>query len=603
MQKMIICIFVLILMHLAETGSRAGENAAVLPGSPAPTPDVAVKKKPVSGIHVGEPQYISPAGLFFVSPYTDLSIKVTGASGTTRTEYRLDDGPWQPYEPFRISAEGAHQIDYRSIDNAGNEESPRSFSVMVDGTPPRTEAFLDGREVVPGRPGLLGKKSMILLETRDEGSGTASVEYRLDEGAWQPYAPFTAPSKGVHTVSYRSVDNVGNREGEKTITITSERIPVRTDAMVGEPKYAGKDLIVSEKTPVTLTAESMSGVTSTEYRIDAGEWRAYAPFTVTGAGRHEIAFRSTDDGGKKEPVRTLTVVVDNAPPETSIFAGTRKMARGEVLPVNHKLEFTFAAEDGVSPVTTTEYRVNGGQWQTSVPLALVAEGKYLIEYRSSDAVGNVEPTGIVTAVIDATPPTGELTVGHPQTEIDGLVRVTPATVFQPKGTDGLSGLEKVEYSIDGRDDTRDTVPFTIATPGRYRIDYQAVDRSGNREPLKTMLVWVEGAPADARKDGALGAGARQFRFDGKEAAVPGQMPALAPFPASAVPVGMKESGPMVNAPIGKVLPESAYIGEYQAPPVTPQPYQGSQRRGNISLWEYITLGIVNISLILGVMLL
>jgi hypothetical protein len=44
-------------------------------------------------------------------------------------------------------------------------------------------------------------------------------------------------------------------------------------------------------------------------------------------------------------------------------------------------------------------------------------------------------------------------------------------------------------------------------------------------------------------------------------------------------------------------------GEFQGPPVGVQPYARLQKEGNISLWEYITLGIVNISIIIGVMLL
>ena len=55
-------------------------------------------------------------------------------SGVNRTEYRINDGAWINYEaPFRL-AEGAHQIEYRSIDNAGNVEVTDYTPVVGEST-------------------------------------------------------------------------------------------------------------------------------------------------------------------------------------------------------------------------------------------------------------------------------------------------------------------------------------------------------------------------------------------------------------------------------------------------------------------------------------
>jgi len=48
-----------------------------------------------------------------------------GASGSTRYE-----------GPFQITGDGAHTLEYRSVDMAGNVEAARSVVVMVDTTPP-----------------------------------------------------------------------------------------------------------------------------------------------------------------------------------------------------------------------------------------------------------------------------------------------------------------------------------------------------------------------------------------------------------------------------------------------------------------------------------
>jgi len=48
------------------------------------------------------------------------------------------------------------------------------------------------------------------------------TDYRIDGGGWIPYtASFTLP-EGEHTVGYRSVDNLGNAEAERTLVVPAE---------------------------------------------------------------------------------------------------------------------------------------------------------------------------------------------------------------------------------------------------------------------------------------------------------------------------------------------------------------------------------------------
>jgi glucose/arabinose dehydrogenase/type 1 glutamine amidotransferase len=54
------------------------------------------------------------------------------ASGLARTEYRVDGGAWTTYsQPFTVSAPGAHTVEYRSIDVAGNREPTREVSFTI----------------------------------------------------------------------------------------------------------------------------------------------------------------------------------------------------------------------------------------------------------------------------------------------------------------------------------------------------------------------------------------------------------------------------------------------------------------------------------------
>ena len=149
--------------------------------------------------------------------------------------------------------------------------------------------------------------SFSLAADDGEGSGVASTEYRIGDGAWTAYAgePVAVTAEGTTTVSYRSTDEAGNVEEGRTGTVKLDSAaPVTTASQSGTGPVR-----------VTLTAaDAVSGVAATEYRIDDGAWTAYAgPFDVTGAGTHTVGYRSTDDAGNAEADQSVEVTVGADP--------------------------------------------------------------------------------------------------------------------------------------------------------------------------------------------------------------------------------------------------------------------------------------------------
>ncbi|GAA1825092.1 ThuA domain-containing protein [Agromyces salentinus] len=130
-----------------------------------------------------------------------------------------------------------------------------------------------------------------------------------------------------------------------------------------------------------------SGVDSTEYAIDGGEWTAYdAPVGLTGEGEVVVTFRSTDAAGNVEATGSATVRVDTVAPATS--AGVEDVDGG--------VQVTLSAADATSGVATTEVRVDGGEWTAyAEPLAFTDSAAHSIAYRSTDAAGNVEAEQVV----------------------------------------------------------------------------------------------------------------------------------------------------------------------------------------------------------------
>ncbi len=68
-------------------------------------------------------------------------------SGINITYYIIDHGPWQTYiEPFILSEDGVHLIEYFSIDNAGNQEEVKSAIINIDKTKPEIILYYEVKD-------------------------------------------------------------------------------------------------------------------------------------------------------------------------------------------------------------------------------------------------------------------------------------------------------------------------------------------------------------------------------------------------------------------------------------------------------------------------
>ena len=173
---------------------------------------------------------------------------------------------------------------------------------------------------------------------------------------------------------------------------------------------------VGQSHTVTATVTDTKGVPQAGVTVtfsvvtgpNAGASGTYAPadhktgadgkvsFTYTGlggAGTDEI--RAGFVNGAGQTITSQGVIVqwqgaDTTPPTTTDNSDGR---------VHRSFLLRLSPSDAPSGVATTEYRVNGGEWQTGTSLSMRMRirhkragyrGTYLIEYRSTDNAGNVE---------------------------------------------------------------------------------------------------------------------------------------------------------------------------------------------------------------------
>jgi hypothetical protein len=235
------------------------------------------------------------AGWFISDVEVTLTV-VGGASGVNSTYYRVDGSAWAEYsEPFMVTGDAVHAVEFYSDDVAGNDEPVRSVAVMIDADVPETNASIEG---TMGLEGWLVSEATVAFARDDATSGVLVTMYRLDGGEWveESSTTLTVDECGAHTLEYYSVDVAGNEESTKSI-----EFQVDTAAPVTTVSIDGSNVALT-------VADIGSGATDTMYRVDEGEWTVYdGPFEVRGSGNHTVEFYSTDAAGNNETVKAIEV--------------------------------------------------------------------------------------------------------------------------------------------------------------------------------------------------------------------------------------------------------------------------------------------------------
>ena len=173
--------------------------------------------------------------------------------------------------------------------------------------------------------------------------------------------------------------------------------------------------------PVTVTVDTGGAPLWTrQVSLDGGTtWintDADGEATVDADGTTTVRYRAIDSGGTVADGGSLTVSIDRTAPTTG--AELRPASPGAGGIYRGAVNLSLSAADGAAgsgvPAGATEYRVDGGTWTPySHPFTVSALGAHLVEYRSSDAAGNVEAIKTLTFAIarpDA-PPARDAFVG------------------------------------------------------------------------------------------------------------------------------------------------------------------------------------------------
>jgi VCBS repeat-containing protein len=230
----------------------------------------AAGNQAIEVVTVGNIDKVAPVSTASIDPagpngwYTSDAILTLSAtddlSGVAKTEYRINNGEWTTYSgSIPAFHDGVYQVDYRSVDQAGNVEAIQSKTIQVDTTAPDFSVRLDKSTLWPPNHKMV--EIAASLDFSDDTSDIASVvltsitssepddglgdgdtandiqdaDYGTQDNQFSLRAERSGQGEGrVYTITYTVTDHAGNQ------TVQSVQVSVAHDQSSNASKKPAK---------------------------------------------------------------------------------------------------------------------------------------------------------------------------------------------------------------------------------------------------------------------------------------------------------------------------------------------------------------------------
>lgn len=327
----------------------------------------------------------------------------------------------------------------------------------------------------------------ILANPNDDTGGRHTAEVTLTPGRY--FYHCTIPGHG----QMQGILVVTEGGGEDTTA-------PETAAQVTGTQNAQGEYVGSASVAIGATDDGGSGVDGIQYAVGtAGDWIPYtAPVVVDQVGSHQVRYRAFDKAGNVSAEKTVSFTVvappsdDTTPPDTSGTVSGERNPDGTYIDM---ATVTVSASDTGSGVNTIEYAVGSGAWQPyTAPVMVHQVGTHTVRYRATDKAGNAAAEKSVRFTVaaatpqDTTPPVTGVSVEG--TRNSGGAYVGNARVTVSATDEHGSGVDRIEYSLDGGPYIAYTIPVVVDRAGPHTLAYRATDKAGNTSTARTVTFTV-----------------------------------------------------------------------------------------------------------------
>lgn len=398
----------------------------------------------------------------------DASFSLTASEPGCSFQCRLDGGNWARCEsPHVLSGlgEGAHTLEVRAVDAAGNTDgSPAVRTWIVDTAPPDTS-------ITAGPSGPVSATAARFDFVGSEAG--SSFQCKLDGGAFAPCSSpqaYTSLAQGSHTFEVRAIDAAGN--ADPTPALRSFGVDtVACDTTIGSAPAGAVS-----STSATIEVASSEPGSSFQCQLDGADWQACtSSYTYTGLSErvHTVAARCMDAAGNIDPSpATHAWSVDLTAPDTAV-SGTSGLINWNTA------FFEFSSGDTGARF---ECKLDDGAWQACASPAFhggLSEGAHTFQVRAIDSAGNADASPASrTWTVDTIAP------GVIITDAYNLVHVPLVTT---KRVIYFTASEPATFLCrlgDGNfEPCTSPVEYITYWIGSFRASFQAIDAAGNVGPV------------------------------------------------------------------------------------------------------------------------
>ncbi|PLX15027.1 MAG: hypothetical protein C0599_17725, partial [Salinivirgaceae bacterium] len=208
-----------------------------------------------------------------------------------------------------------------------------------------------------------------------------------------------------------------------------------------------------------------------------------------------------DNVGNKEEIQKFEFYVDNTPPMiVEEIMGNTFVANGLEYS-SGRSKYKITAMDNKAGVKSIHYQVgNGESKEYTEPFYLnSANGTLKIKTWVYDKVNNKSYGGSQNskqgaAYIDLTGPSLKNKFSGPYLLSRDTVFIAQTTKLILTASDSESGLDRIDYSIDGKAEEKYEKPFSLDVDGLHRVVYNGHDKVGNTSQADFFFIVDNAGP-------------------------------------------------------------------------------------------------------------
>ena len=296
------------------------------------------------------------------------------------TTYSINQGPWVNGTIIPIETEGNNTVEFYSVDVAANIEPTNTVFALLDLSAPNTTTNASANWT---------QATTIFLNATDELSGINFTTYQINDANWINETTIFFNQTGNYTLFYYSVDNAGNVEQTKNVTVLIDTTP--PSIQISKPSgWQNESFLINWS-----ANDEHSGMQNLTYQKNDGLIQKANNVTIDQEGNQTIIITAKDNA-QNIANKTIYALLDTTPPNTTIINNISGWFRTNTT-------IFFSATDNLSGINVTQYHLGDNNWTNNTNVTL-SDGNYTLFYRSIDIAGNTEQTKNVTILIDTIAP-------------------------------------------------------------------------------------------------------------------------------------------------------------------------------------------------------